>query len=55
MNTVDRPRQAGTVNFFISYTGSDVEWAKWVAWELGRAGYTYRIAGGGLSPGDQVH
>jgi hypothetical protein len=31
------------VNFFISYTGTDVEWAKWIAWELGRAGYTYRL------------
>jgi hypothetical protein len=22
------------VNFFISYTGTDVEWARWIAWEL---------------------
>ena len=28
---------ADKVNFFISYTGCDVEFAEWVAWELKRA------------------
>jgi hypothetical protein len=27
-------------DFFISYTGADVKWARWIAWELERAGYT---------------
>jgi hypothetical protein len=31
------------VNFFLSYTQGDVAWAKWIAWELSRAGYTYRL------------
>lgn len=27
-------------DFFISYTGSDQQWAEWIAWELEEAGYT---------------
>lgn len=40
-----------SVNFFISYTGTDVEWAKWIAWELSRAGYTYRLQAEHFPPG----
>src|SRR5262245_43501702 len=46
-------RQPKAVNFFISYTGSDVEWAKWIAWELGRAGYTYRLQAENIPPGSR--
>jgi hypothetical protein len=46
-------RQEESVNFFISYTGSDEEWAKWVAWELGRAGYTYRLQAEHIPPGSR--
>jgi hypothetical protein len=31
------------VDFFISYTGVDAEWAEWIAWLLEDAGYTTRI------------
>jgi len=27
-------------DFFISYTGADLPWARWIAWELEAAGYT---------------
>ena len=40
-----------SVNFFISYTGADVEWARWIAWELSRAGYTYRLQAEHFPPG----
>jgi hypothetical protein len=29
-----------TRDFFISYTGADLPWARWIAWELEAAGYT---------------
>ena len=28
------------IDFFISYTAQDVEWARWIAWELERANFT---------------
>jgi TIR domain len=51
MITHGQLHQADTVNFFISYTGSDVEWAKWIAWELERAGFTYRLQAEHFPPG----
>jgi hypothetical protein len=45
--------QTVPVNFFISYTGTDVEWAKWIAWELSRAGYTYRLQAEHFPPGSR--
>jgi hypothetical protein len=27
-------------DFFISYTGADLSWARWIAWELEVAGYS---------------
>jgi hypothetical protein len=31
------------VDFFISYTQSDRNWAEWIAWELEKTGYTTLI------------
>ena len=42
LDTLRRP-EAEHVNFFVSYTGCDIGFAQWVAWELGRADFTYRI------------
>jgi hypothetical protein len=41
------------VNFFVSYTSSDEDFAKWVAWELGRADFTYRIQAEHFGPGSR--
>jgi tetratricopeptide (TPR) repeat protein len=30
----------GQRDFFVSYTGADLPWARWIAWELEAAGYT---------------
>jgi hypothetical protein len=49
MFTHGQLHQADTVNFFISYTGSDIEWAKWIAWELERAWPYLPLAGGAFS------
>ncbi|MGH7505627.1 MAG: toll/interleukin-1 receptor domain-containing protein, partial [Longimicrobiales bacterium] len=27
------------MDFFISYTGADVAWAEWIAWELEKEGF----------------
>jgi TIR domain len=27
------------VDFFVSYTAADQEWAEWIAWQLEEAGY----------------
>ena len=51
MPKVDSHPSNETVNFFISYTGSDLEYAKWIAWELGRAGFTYRFQEEHIPPG----
>jgi hypothetical protein len=40
-------------NFFISYTQSDLEAASWIAWELERAGFTYRMQGEDFPPGSR--
>jgi hypothetical protein len=38
-------------NFFISYTKADVEWAKWIAWQLENAGNTTIIQEWDFKPG----
>lgn len=45
--------QTATVDFFISYAGSDEDWARWIAWELERAGFTYRIQAEHFPPGSR--
>lgn len=51
MPKTGRGNAKGTVNFFISYTGADAAWAKWVAWELSRRDYTYRLQAEHIPPG----
>jgi tetratricopeptide (TPR) repeat protein len=47
---------AGLLDFFISYTGVDVAWARWVAAELDRAGYRTFLQVLDIRPGqDFVH
>jgi hypothetical protein len=41
--SVDGGSADGRVDFFVSYTGADADWAEWVAWVLEDAGYTTRI------------
>jgi hypothetical protein len=48
-----KPGPAKAANFFVSYTGCDEPFAKWVAWELGRAGFTYRLQAEHFSPGSR--
>jgi tetratricopeptide (TPR) repeat protein len=38
-------------DFFISYTGADVAWAEWIAWQLKAAGYTVTIQAWHFRPG----
>jgi hypothetical protein len=45
------PIATARVNFFVSYTGTDIDWAKWIAWELGREGFTYRLQAEHMPPG----
>ncbi|BFU95763.1 MAG: hypothetical protein NTNFB02_24850 [Nitrospira sp.] len=42
-----------SVDFFISYTASDEPWAKWIAWELERGGFTYRMQVEHFPPGSR--
>ncbi len=51
MNTDDKHTPPDSVDFFISYTEDDVEWARWIAWELEREGYTYRLQAEHFPPG----
>jgi len=53
MTPLDPTDAAGSVNFFISYTGTDRSWAAWVAWELERAGFTYRMQAEHFPPGSR--
>jgi hypothetical protein len=39
------------IDFFISYTGVDEEWAAWIAWILEEAGYTVFIQAWDILPG----
>jgi hypothetical protein len=44
------------MDFFISYTGKDVEWAEWIAWELEKEGYDCVLQAWDFSPGeDFIH
>ena len=38
-------------DFFISYTGSDRQWAEWIAWQLEEAGYTLFVQAWDFRPG----
>jgi TIR domain/NB-ARC domain len=47
---------AGSVDFFISYTGVDRRWAEWIAWQLEEVGYSTRLQAWDFAPGsDFVH
>jgi hypothetical protein len=39
------------IDFFISYTKSDLPWAEWIAWELKRSGYRLLIQAWHIQPG----
>jgi hypothetical protein len=39
------------IDFFISYTKSDLVWAEWIAWELKQAGYRLLIQAWHIGPG----
>lgn len=39
------------IDFFISYTKSDVAWAEWIAWELKQSGYRLLIQAWHIQPG----
>ena len=41
------------VNYFISYTGVDREYAEWIGWELERAGYSYILQAKDFPPGSR--
>jgi hypothetical protein len=38
-------------NLFISYTGSDRDWAEWITWQLEGAGYTATLQAWDFRPG----
>jgi hypothetical protein len=40
-----------SADFFISYTKADVEWARWIAWELQQANYVCIIQDRDFAPG----
>ncbi|MEV0161058.1 toll/interleukin-1 receptor domain-containing protein [Nonomuraea fuscirosea] len=44
---VDQPK-----DFFITYSGKDVDWATWIAGALGTAGYTTTIQAWDFRPGN---
>jgi len=39
-DSLDQPQGTDRRDFFVSYTGADLPWARWIAWELAAAGYT---------------
>jgi hypothetical protein len=41
----ESPAVGEPVDFFVSYTDVDREWAQWIAWELENAGYRVLIQG----------
>lgn len=44
------------MDFFISYTGSDRQWAEWIAWQLEEAGYEVELQAWDFRPGQNfVH
>jgi len=42
------------VDFFVSYTRKDVQWAEWIAWQLEDAGYTCILQKWDFQPGGRV-
>src|SRR5437588_8502204 len=53
MSLQGNPPAPTSINFFVSYTGNDVKWAQWIAWELERAGFTYRMQAEHFPPGSR--
>src|SRR5438034_922911 len=53
MTSADYTEPPKKANFFISYTGADTAWAHWVAWELERAGFSYRMQAEHFPPGSR--
>ena len=51
MERIDRPPRSGPVDFFISYSLLDVEWAVWIAHQLEDAGYDVMIQSWDFVPG----
>ncbi|WP_239382767.1 toll/interleukin-1 receptor domain-containing protein, partial [Frankia sp. CIT1] len=47
-------REATDPDFFVSYTGKDSAWAKWIAWTLQAAGYRVVIQAWDFGPGSNV-
>jgi hypothetical protein len=43
--------KASTLDFFVSYTEEDLEWAEWVAWQLEDAGYSVLFQAWDMVPG----
>jgi hypothetical protein len=48
MSTID---ESPRIDFFVSYTGKDVGWAEWIAWQLEQAGYRVLIQAWDFQPG----
>ncbi len=40
-----------SVDFFVSYTGKDRNWAEWIAWQLKGAGYSVTLQAWDFRPG----
>jgi len=43
--------EQASCDFFVSYTGADVAWAEWIAWQLTEGGYQVRIQKWHFRPG----
>ncbi|MFL6450071.1 MAG: toll/interleukin-1 receptor domain-containing protein [Bryobacteraceae bacterium] len=46
-----QPAYAGSVDFFISYTRADLEWARWITWELENENYRCCVQFQSFRPG----
>ncbi len=44
----------GSVDYFVSYTGVDEQWAEWIAWCLEEAGYRILLQAWDFRPGDNL-
>ena len=51
MNQDDTEKNQERRDFFISYTGSDRQWAEWIALQLEQAGYTLFLQAWDFLPG----
>ncbi len=51
MSQDDKGKNQERRDFFISYTGSDRQWAEWIAFQLEEAGYTLFIQAWDFRPG----